>query len=204
MGLVTTGFSMSLDGYVAGPNDSPDNSLGDGSDRLFKWYFTGNMDQEVPMGGGAMKISGEGAALIKEASQAAGVLVTARRTFDIAHAWGGRHPMDVPIVVVTHQAPPEWVGKESVFTFVTDGVESAIQKARQIAGDKNVVIGAPSIVKQALKANLLDIIHIDLIPTLLFGGIPLFDHLGIQPVDLEIIEASANPGVAHLTFRVRK
>ncbi len=203
MGKVTTGFSMSLDGFVAGPNDSPDKPLGEGGDRLFKWYSS-NLESEVPLGEGMMKMSREGAELVQEAGRSAGVLVTARRTFDIANAWGGRHPMDVPIVVVTHSVPPEWANKESIFTFVTDGVESAIKKARQIAGDKDIVVGAPSVVKQCLKAGLMDEIHIDLIPVLLFGGVRLFDELGIAPVDMQIIEATANLGVAHITFRIIK
>jgi dihydrofolate reductase len=127
MGKVTIGFSMSLDGFVAGPNDGPKNSLGDGGNRLFKWYFSGDATHEVPSGTGTFKMSKEGADSIDEASQSAGVLVTARRTFDIAHAWGGKHPMNVPIVVVTHRVPQKWVNKPgSPFTFVTDGVESAI------------------------------------------------------------------------------
>ncbi len=204
MGKVTTGFSMSLDGYIAGPNDSPENSLGDGGDRLFKWYFSGDANVEVPSGNRVFKMAKEGADMLQEASQAAGVLVTARRTFDIAHAWGGKHPMDVPIVVLTHRVPQEWAKPGSPFTFVTDGVESAIAIARKIAGDKNVVVGAPSVVKQCLQAGLMDEIHIDLIPTLLFDGIPLFDHLGIQPVDLEIVEVNATSQVIHLSFRVVK
>ena len=202
---VTTGFSMSLDGFVAGPNDGPENPLGDGGDRLFKWYFSGDATHKVPSGNRLFKMSKEGADMIQEASQSAGVLVTARRTFDIANAWGGKHPMNVPIVVVTHEVPQEWINKPgSPFTFVTDGVVSAIEKARQIAGDKMVVVGAPSVVKQCLKAGLMDEIHIDLIPTLLFGGVSLFDHLGIQPVDLQIVEVNAIAEVIHITFRVIK
>ncbi len=205
MAKVTTGFSMSLDGFVAGLNDGPENSLGDGGDRLFKWYFSGDATHEVPIGNSTFKMSKEGADMVQEASASAGVLVTARRTFDIAHAWGGKHPMNVPIVVVTHHVPQEWVNKPgSPFTFVTDGVVSAIEKARQIAGDKPVVVGAPSVVKQCIQAGLMDEIHIDLIPTLLFDGIPLFDHLGIQPVDLQIVEVNATAEVVHLTFRVNK
>jgi len=202
---VTTGFSMSLDGFVAGPNDGPENSLGDGGDRIFKWYFSGDATHEVPSGTGTFRMSKDGADMVQEASQSAGVLVTARRTFDIARAWGGKHPMNVPIVVVTHKVPQEWINKPgSPFTFVTDGVVSAIEKARQIAGDKSVVVGAPSVVKQCLQAGLMDEIHIDLIPTLLFGGISLFDHLGIQPVDLQIVEVNATAEVIHITFRVIK
>ena len=205
MGKVTTGFSMSLDGFVAGTNDGPDNPLGDGGDRLFKWYFSGDATHEVPSGNGTFRMSKDGADMVQEASQSAGVLVTARRTFDIARAWGGKHPMNVPIVVVTHEVPQEWANKPgSPFTFVTDGVISAIEKAKQIAGDKAVVVGAPSVVKECIQAGLMDEIHIDLIPTLLFGGISLFDHLGIQPVDLQITEVNATEEVVHLTFRVVK
>ncbi len=85
---------------------------------------------------------------------APGSCVTARRTFDIAHAWGGRHPMDVPMVVVTHRVPEEWVNREgSPFTFVTDGVPKAIDLAREIAGDKDVVVGAPSVTQQCLASG---------------------------------------------------
>jgi dihydrofolate reductase len=204
MGKVTTGFSMSLDGFIAGPNDSPENPLGDGGDRLFKWYFSGNLSDEVPNGDDVIKMSHEGAEIVKEAAKAAGVLVTARRTFDIAHAWDGRHPMDVPMVVLTHRIPQEWVKQGSPFTFVTDGVESAIKKAKLIAGKKNVAVGAPSVVKQCLNAGLLDEIHIDLIPVLLGKGIRLFDSLEIEPLDLKLVDVNASAGVLHLTFSVVK
>ena len=194
MGKVTTGFSMSLDGFIAGPHDEVD--------RVFKWYFTGNTDTEVVSGNEVFKMNKEGAEYVQEASQGIGVLVSARRTFDIAHAWGGKHPMNVPVVVVTHRVPQEWANNGSPFTFVTDGVESAIQKARQIAGNKDIAVGAPSVVQQCLKARLLDEIHIDLVPVLLFNGIRLFEALGIDPVDLELIEGSASPSVLHLTYRV--
>lgn len=202
MGKVTTGFSMSLDGFVAGPNDSPDNSLGDGGDRLFKWYFSGELNNEVPIGDTEMKMSQEGAGMVKEAGRAAGVLVTARRTFDIARAWGGRHPMDVPMVVLTHRVPQEWVKEGSPFTFITGGIESAIKKAQEIAGNKDVVIGAPSVVKQALNAGLLDEIHIDLVPLLLGKGIRLFDSLEIAPTDLRLDDIKLSAGVVHMTFTI--
>lgn len=193
---------MSLDGFVAGLNDSPDNALGDGGDRLFKWYFAGEPTVEVPMGTGTMKMSRDGGGMVKEAARTAGVLVTARRTFDIAGAWGGRHPMDVPMVVLTHQVPQEWVYEGSPFTFITDGIANAIEKAREIAGDKDVVIGAPSVVKQALNAGLLDEIHIDLVPLLLGNGIRLFDTLEIEPTDLQLDDINMSAGVVHMTFRI--
>jgi hypothetical protein len=89
MGKVTSGFSMSLVGFVAGPQDRPELPLGEGGERLFKWYST-DLEGEVPLGEGMMKMSREGAELVQEAGRQAGVLVTARRTFDIANAWGGR------------------------------------------------------------------------------------------------------------------
>jgi dihydrofolate reductase len=129
---------------------------------------------------------------------------TARRTFDISKAWGGRHPMDVPIVVVTHRVPEEWANKEgSPFTFVTEGVLKAIETARQIAGEKDVVVGAPSVTQQCLQLGLLDEIHIDLVPVVLGDGIRLFEH-GSKHHELEVVAASGTPAVTHLTYRVMR
>jgi dihydrofolate reductase len=144
----------------------------------------------------------EGAQMVREVAQTAGVLIAARRTFDIAGAWGGRHPMDVPMRVLTHKIPQEWVYEGSPFTFMTDEIEIAIKKAREIAGDKYVVIGAPSVVKQALKAGLLDEIYIDLVPVLLGYGVRLFDSLEIDLVDLSLDEVKIGSGVVHLNFSV--
>jgi dihydrofolate reductase len=197
MGKVIAGFSMSLDGFVADPNN--------GVAEVFKWYFSGSTDAEVQTGDTTFEMTSEGADLIEEAGRRAGVLVSARRTFDIANAWGGKHPMDVPVVVVTHSVPREWVGKVgSPFIFVTDGVENAIETAQEIAGDKDVVIGAPSVTQQCLRLGLLDEIHIDLAPVVLGDGIRLFADLGTGPIELEIIEASRTPHVTHLTYRVVK
>ena len=196
MSRVIAGFSMSLDGFVADPED--------GTDQVFRWYSAGGTDAEVMAGDQAFEMSREGAELIEEAGRGAGVLVTARRTFDIAHAWGGKHPMDVPMVVVTHRIPQEWANREgSPFTFVTDGVPQAIEVAREIAGDKDVVVGAPSVTQQCLQLGLLDAIHIDLVPVVLGRGIRLFDQL-TGPVELLVTEASGNPHVTHITYRVIK
>lgn len=198
MGTVGTGFSMSLDGFVAGP--------GDDVSRLFQWYSSGATD-EVPLGEEGMRVSTEGAEMIRGASNVTGALVTGRRLFDLTNGWGGRHPLDVPIVVVTHSTDtvaPEWMQEGSIFTFVTDGVESAIAKAKEIAGEKSVAIASPSIVRQCLRAGLLDEIQIDLVPVLLGDGVRLFDDLGTGPIELESIRATATPGVMHLNFRVVK
>jgi dihydrofolate reductase len=196
MGKVAIGFSMSLDGFIAGPHDEVD--------RVFQWYFIGGTDHTVTSGNEEFKMSEGGAELIDEAGKTTGALVTGRRTFDIAKAWGGKHPMDVPVVVVTHRIPQEWVKDGSPFTFVQEGVERALREARRIAGDKNIAVGAPSIAQQCLKAGLIDEIQIDLVPVLLGNGIRLFDHLGDDAIELECTSVTQGPGVIHLTFRVLK
>ena len=194
MGKVIAGFSMSLDGFVADQDD--------GVDQVFSWYSAAGTDTEVMVGDHAVGMTSEAAEIIEEAGRGAGVLVTARRTFDLAHAWGGKHPMDVPMVVVTHRVPAEWVNREgSPFTFVTGGVPEAIEVAREIAGSQDVVVGAPSVTQQCLQLGLLDAIHIDLAPVVLGRGIRLFDHL-TRPVGLLVTEASGNPHVTHITYQV--
>jgi dihydrofolate reductase len=129
--------------------------------------------------------------------------VWGRKTFDIAHAWGG-HPPGSPALIVTHHPPQEWIYEGSPFTFVTDRVESAIRQAKKVAGDKDVVICTASILQQCLNLGLMDEIHIDVAPLLLGKGVRLFDHLDIQPIELERIRVIAAPGVTHLGFRVVK
>ncbi|HEX9616374.1 MAG TPA: dihydrofolate reductase family protein [Anaerolineales bacterium] len=203
VGKVVFNMTMSLDVFVAGPNDSPENGLGDGGDRLFEWYFSG--DTEIPISDGNMvlKVSPQSGEILKEALGTYGAGVWGRRTFDIAKGWGG-HPPGTPCFVVTHTAPQEWVKEGSPFTFVTDGVESAIRQAKKAAGDKDVVVCTASILQQCLNVGLMDEIHIDVVPILLGNGVRLFDHLGIEPIRLESIRAIEAPGVIHLGFRVVK
>ncbi len=203
MGKVTFNITVSLDGFVAGPNDSPDNGLGDGGERLFDWYFSG--DTEIPISDGNMvlKASPQSAAILQEAMSTYGAGVWGRRTFDIARAWGG-HPPGRPCFIVTHNIPQEWVYEGSPFTFVTDGIESAIRQAKRAAGDKNVVVCTASILQQCLNAGLMDEIHIDVAPILLESGVRLFDRPGKGPIALERIRAIEAPGVTHLGFRVVK
>ena len=112
--------------------------------------------------------------------------------------------MDVPVFVVTHTVPREWNYEGSPFTFVTDGLESAVEQARAVAGDKDVGVIGASLVQQCIRAGLLDEIHIDLVPVLLGDGIRLFDHLGTEPIELESTRVIEGAGVTHLTFRVVK
>jgi dihydrofolate reductase len=202
MGQVIFENSMSLDGFVAGPNDGPDNPLGDGGERLFQWYNSG--DTEFPLPGTDMvfQISRASAELLREEWGTLGAMVAGRRMFDIAHAWGGNPPGGGPCLIVTHTPPQEWVKPGSPFTFVTDGVESAIEKARQVAGDKDVGVSSASIAQQCIKAGLLDEIRIDLAPVLLGGGVRLFERLGATPIDLDSIKVVEALDVTHLRFRV--
>jgi dihydrofolate reductase len=204
MGKVSTGLSMSLDGFIAGPNDGPHSPLGDGGERLFAWYSGGDIEYRLPGTEMVFKVSPQSADLLREAHSKMGAFVTGRRTFDIANGWGGSPPLGVPTFVVTHTVSQEWVYEGSPFTFVTDGVESAVEQAKQAAGGKDVAVGAASIVQQCIRAELLDQIHVDLVPILLGGGVRLFDHLGTGPIELERTGVVEGAGVTHLTFRVVK
>jgi dihydrofolate reductase len=202
MGKVSMGLSMSLDGFIAGPNDGPEHPLGEGGERLFAWYSGGETEYRLPGTEMVFMVSPQSAELLREAHGKMGAFVTGRRTFDITNGWGGSPPLGVPTFVVTHTVPQEWVYEGSPFTFVTDGVESAVEQAKALAGDKDVAVGAASIAQQCIRAGLLDEIHIDLVPLLLGSGVRLFEHLGTEPIELESTRVIEAPGVTHLTFRV--
>ncbi|MDQ5818905.1 MAG: dihydrofolate reductase family protein [Actinomycetota bacterium] len=204
MGNVSTGLSMSLDGFIAGPNDGPERPLGEGGERLFAWYSGGDTEYRLPGTEMVFMVSPQSAELLREAHSKMGAFVTGRRTFDITNGWGGSPPLGVPTFVVTHTVPQEWVYEGSPFTFVTDGLESAVEQAKAVAGDKDVAVGAASIAQQCLKAGLLDEVHVDLVPVLLGGGVRLFEHLGTTPIELESTRVIEAPDVTHLTFRVVK
>jgi dihydrofolate reductase len=197
-------LSVSLDGFVAGPNDGPDNPLGDGGRRLFQWYRTGDTEFAQPAGGMVFHVSRASAELLGASWPFTGASVFGRRTFDISRGWGGNPPSPGPSFVVTHSVPPEWVYAGSPFTFVTDGVESAVAMAQAVAGDGHISVAGASIVQQCLRAGLLDEIQLDLVPVLLGGGVRLFDHLGGRPIELERTRVVETPDVTHLIFRVLK
>lgn len=171
MSDVICGLSVSLDGYIAGPNDGQGNPLGNGGDRLFEWYESGDTEYTMPDGEMTVTVSSESAEMLQAVNSTTGALVTGRRTFDITDGWSGRHPMDVPVFVVTHTIPDDWDIDGAPFTFVTDGVESAVEQAKEIAGEENVAVGAASLAQQCIEAGLLDEIHISLVPVLLGDGV---------------------------------
>lgn len=193
---------MSLDGFIAGPHGSPEQPLGEGGERLFSWYFGGETEYTMPSGTMTVMVTPESAGYLDAANSSIGALVMGRKTFDFVHGWGGRHPLDVPVFIVTHNVPDDWPNDGNPFTFVTDGVESAVAQAKAIAGDKNVGVGAASIAQQCLRAGLLDEIHIDLMPVLLGDGVRLFEHLDSEPLELELTSLLDAPGVTHITYRI--
>ncbi|HEY0753954.1 MAG TPA: dihydrofolate reductase family protein [Ktedonobacteraceae bacterium] len=195
---VTTGFSMSLDGFVAGPNED--------FQHLFAWMASGDTDYTIRIGDRerTLKISEESIEGFADASKTTGVLVAGRRLYEITHGWGGHHPIDAPVVVVTHRPPPEWVQEDWPVTFVTDGLASAIAQAKVLAGDKKVAVASATIAQQCLNAGLLDEIHIDLVPFLLGDGVRLFENLRLAPMALENSRVAIGQGVIHLTYRCKK
>ncbi|MGH3146227.1 MAG: dihydrofolate reductase family protein, partial [Rubrobacter sp.] len=140
MGKVATGLTMSLDGFIAGPNDGREHPLGEGGMRLFDWYSSGDTEYVVPSGGMTFEVSQQSAEMLREVFSSIGAIVTGRRTFDITNGWGGQHPLDVPIFVLTHNVPEGWDYEGSPFTFVTDGIESAVEQAKRVAGEKTVAV----------------------------------------------------------------
>ena len=195
MSQVYTGASMSLDGYIAGPNES-------GFEHLFKWYTSG--DVAVPTADPNMTLQMTQASVDrwKGVLEMTGSLVVGRKLYDYTGGWGGRHPMDLPVVVLTHNPPTD---HSDSFTFVTDGIEAAIDRARELAGDKVVGLNGGRIAIQALDAGLLDEIWVDLVPVLLGEGTPFFGELGSKPVELEgPVSVIEGRDVTHLRYRVRK
>jgi dihydrofolate reductase len=204
MGKVRTGHSTSLDGFIAGPNDGPEAPMGEGGERLLGWYAAGDTEYRLPGTEMVFKVSPQTAELLRETRTTTGALVTGRRTFDLTNGWGGRHPLNVPVFVVSHSVPQEWVYEGSPFTFVTDGLQSALAQAKAIAGEKDVGVVGASLVQQCIRAGVLDEIHVDLVPVLLGDGVRLLDNLGTEPIELESSRVIEGARVTHLTFRVVK
>src|ERR687887_902318 len=151
MATVASGAAMSLDGFIADPS-------GDVGP-LFEWYFNG--DVEIPTAGPwVFKVSEPSARVIRRMMENCGALVVGRGEFDKTHGWGGRHPMGAPVFVLTHQPPDAWPfpdtpeAEDMPFTFVTDGIGSAIAQAKEVAGEKTVAVNPGVVAKQALEAGL--------------------------------------------------
>jgi len=200
MGGVVADITVSLDGFVAGRNDSPELPLGEGGEQLHEWVF-GLKSWREPHGleGGE---TGADADLVEEAFERTGAIIVGRRMFDNAGGWGDNPPFHMPVFVLTHeQREPEAKEGGTTFTFVNDA-ERALEQATNAAGDKDVGIGGGAqTIQQYLRAGLLDELLVHVAPLLLGGGVRLFDDVG-GDVKLEQTEVISSPAVTHLRFRV--
>ncbi|WP_436344387.1 dihydrofolate reductase family protein [Natronorubrum sp. FCH18a] len=211
---MTASISTSLDGYVAGPNDSPENPLGDGGERLHEWiYDLESWRAQHGLEGGETNEDDE---IVAELSENVGAVVMGRRMFSNDEGpwgddpfeghWGADPPFGVPVFVLTHHArePLEMDGG-TTFTFVTDGLESAVEHAKEAAGDADVSIaGGANTIQQSLEAGLLDELQIHLVPVLLGDGIRLFERSDGEHVELERTRVVESPDVTHLRYRVSR
>lgn len=188
---------MSLDGYVADPDD--------GVGEVFDWYFnSGNV--EIETGGSdpmTFKVSEPSAQHLRGLWDELGALISGRRTFDAAGGWNGNHAWG-PAFVLTHKVPDGWPRPNSTVHFVTDGIESAVKQAKAAANGKSVAVHGADTIQQFLNAGLVDDLAIDIAAVLLGSGIRLFDHLAITPAMLGSPRVIAGVGVTHLRYPVRK
>ncbi len=198
MRKVLISLSMSLDGYIAGPNDGPENPLGDGGSRLFDWWSSGT----VRVGPDDRFKPAERSRAVAEEAFRIGAVITGRRTFDIANGWGGHHPLGAPFFLLTHNPPELHVGPGTGGTVVTDGIESALEQARAVAGELDIAVCAADVARQYLSAGLVDEIHVDLVPVLLGGGVRLFADLEGRQINLECTRVVESDAVTHLRYSV--
>jgi dihydrofolate reductase len=200
VGKVVANAIMSLDGYVA----KQDNSIG----RLFDWLQNGEVAIPTPAEDFTVHLSPPSAAYWQQWVSSLGALVCGRTLFEVADGWQGRHTLDVPVIVVTHRVPDEWVEEhpDAPFVFVTDGVEAAVTRAQAFAGDRVVAVTGGTIARQCLELGLLDEVAVDLVPVVMGdGNRPFFGDLSSEDVML------GNPTVCvrgdrvtHLLFPVTR
>ncbi|HKH16099.1 MAG TPA: dihydrofolate reductase family protein [Solirubrobacteraceae bacterium] len=211
MSSVRCQISISLDGFVAGPNQSLENPIGEGGTRLHEWAFaTDSWRRRHAMDGGERSADSE---VADEVAEGVGAYIMGRRMFGGGGGpwdekwtgwWGENPPFHTPVFVLTHH-PREPLSMQggTTFTFVTDGIESALQRARTAAGDKDVVIaGGATAVQQYLAAGVLDELYLHIVPILLGAGERLLENVG-DPV-LEPVKVVASPAVTRVKYRVAR
>lgn len=212
MTQVKASISVSLDGFVTGPNPGIGNGLGDGGEVLHEWVVAlANWRKSHGYTGG--EVGGADSEVLDE-MMAGGAAVMGRRMFDDGEGpwgdepsvgrWGEKPPFGIPIFVLTHypREPVELEGGTR-FTFVTDGIESAVEQAREATGGKDVgIAGGATAIQQALTAGLLDELQLSIVPVLLGGGVRLLENLGNDPPRLECVRVIDSPKVTHLKYRI--
>jgi dihydrofolate reductase len=205
-------MSVTLDGYVAGPNQSRDKPFGEGAEQLSDWQFKIKSARELFGEEGGESDANDD--VFRERMTNVGAFVMGRNMFGGGRGpwpepqwngwWGENPPYHTPVFVLTHHArEPQVMEGGTTFHFVIDGVESAMQLARTAAGDRDVVIaGGASVIQQALRADLIDELELHLVPMLLGGGERLLDHLEGRVRGLEQVRVVVGSGVTHLKYRV--
>jgi dihydrofolate reductase len=186
-------MSMSVDGYIAGPNDEPGNPGGDDFMRLHDWFVASDGEFTRP--------SGTAGELVDEIN-ATGAVLAGRRTVEQADHWGGDHH-GVPVFVPSHRPPAPSVANYPLVTYVTDGIASAMAQAKAAAGDRNVLVHGAYTAQRALEAGVLDELQIHQIPVLFGAGRRLFEVLPSR-VELEIVRVIDTPEATHIRYRVRR
>lgn len=205
MSKVIVDIGISLDGFIAGPNAGPHNNQGDGGTRIHRWVYDLEAWRErQSLAGGRTNQDDE---VVKESIARVGAFVMGRRMFDEGEVgWQDPPPFRAPVFVLTNNAREPWVRQGgTTFTFVTDGIESAVGQAKEAADDKDVrIAGGANVIQQAIEAGLVDELQIHLAPILLGDGVRLFDHIGKEHVELENTRVIESPKVTHLMYRVLK
>ncbi|QTM98242.1 dihydrofolate reductase [Sediminibacillus dalangtanensis] len=202
MSQVVLNISMSLDGFIAGSNDSQQSPLGDDGDILHAWMFSGDKTSEVnPF----FKLSQIDRNVFDLAAKKTGAMIVGRRTYDIVKGWGGSHPLKkVPVFVLTNKIPKEYPKGSTPFTFITEGIEQAVEQAKRSAGTKDVSIGTASIAQQCIQTGLLEAMDLHIAPVLLGKGVRLFDEIGQVTVRLKSTQVLEGTGVVHVKYDIMK
>ena len=193
-------MSMSLDGFIAGPNAGPGNGLGDGGHRLHEWVLSGADDADVK---GALAGLGGANGQVVDEFMSTGAVVAGRGTFEPAGGWGGDHHDGVPIFILSRREPGIDVGQWPLVTYVND-VTTAMSEAKRAAGDKDVLVHGAATAQLALAAGVLDELEIHVIPVLLGQGRRLFDNLAPEHIELERTRILEGDGVTHMHYRVQR
>jgi len=198
MSKVTAGITVSIDGYITGPDDGPAKGLGEGGERIHYWVFGGPWTYGEESRGEA---TGEAKAYFEDAMARCGAVVCGRNMYEAARHWGGKNPWGPPVFIVTHR--PEEEPDSGEFNFV-DGVEAAIERAKEAAGEAEVNIGGGGdVIRQALSAGLVDSLDIIVAPVIMGAGKRLFDGFG-ESLDLEVTGVREAPLATFLSYDIKK
>jgi dihydrofolate reductase len=205
MSVVFVSLGMTVDGYIAGPNGGPDNPLGDRGPTIHTWmYGQRAFRSRFGMAGGD---TGRDDQILEATMTRSGATIMGKRMFEEGEKnWPEEAPFHMPVFVLTHQVRSPWQRPGgTTFHFVDDGIESALERARDAAGGKDIrIAGGADLIRQYLHAGLIDELHIALAPILLGDGVRLFDGIDPVRVSFEIAEAVHSPSVTHLRYSVKR